>query len=120
MYQSFHIRRLVTHAENDLLQLTSEVGLIGIGMLFIVFIFFFFKAVSGIHSLSNSEPRKYLGLGGLVGILALTFHSLVERNLQVPANAFLFTFVLAIVLRLSRKPLGSRNQQASDRGKQHE
>jgi O-antigen ligase len=120
MYRSFHIRRLVTHAENDLLQLASEVGLIGIGALLIVFIFLFLKAVSGIRSLSNLEPRRHIGLGGLVGILALTFHSLVERNLQVPANAFLFTFVLAIVLRLSRKPLGALHQQTSDKGKQHE
>ncbi len=34
-------------------------------------------------------------MGCLVGILALLFHSIVERNIQVPANAFLFTFLLA-------------------------
>jgi O-antigen ligase len=32
MYRSFHIRGLVTHSENDFLQLASEVGLIGIGL----------------------------------------------------------------------------------------
>jgi hypothetical protein len=40
-------------------------------------------------------------MGGLVGILALMFHSLVERNIQVPANAFLYTFIFALVLRIS-------------------
>jgi len=39
----------------------------------------------------------------MVGILALMFHSLVERNIQIPANAFLFTFILAAVLTISAK-----------------
>jgi O-antigen ligase len=99
MYRSFHIQGLVTHAENDYLQLASEVGFIGIGLLLILFIFLFFKIVSGIRSLSPWEPQRFIRIGGLVGILALMFHSLVERNIQVPANAFLFTFILALVLQ---------------------
>ena len=114
MYRSFHIQGLVTHAENDYLQLASEVGFIGIGLLLILFIFLFFKIVSGIRSLSPWEPQRFIGIGGLVGILALMFHSLVERNIQVPANAFLFTFILALVFRPisqggslhPRKPIG--------------
>jgi O-antigen ligase len=99
MYRSFHIQGFVTHAENDYLQLASEVGFIGIGLLLILFIFLFFKIVSGIRSLSPWEPQRFIRIGGLVGILALMFHSLVERNIQVPANAFLFTFILALVLQ---------------------
>ena len=103
MYRSFHIRGLVTHAENDFLQLGSEVGLIGIGLLLILFLFLFFKVVSGIRSLSQRDSQRYIGMGGVVGILALMFHSLVERNIQVPANAFLFTFIWAAVLKISTK-----------------
>jgi O-antigen ligase len=99
MYKSFHIRRFVSHAENDFLQLASEVGLIGVGVLFILLIFFFVRAVSGIRSMSFADSRRYIGIGGLVGILALMFHSIVERNLQIPANAFLFTFLWALVLK---------------------
>ena len=100
MYKSFHIRRFVSHAENDFLQLASEVGLIGLGVLFLLFIFLFFRAVSGIRSLSHSESQRYIGMGSLVGVVALMFHSMVERNLQIPANAFLFTFLWALVLRI--------------------
>jgi hypothetical protein len=39
-------------------------------------------------------------MGSLVGILALMFHSLVEANIQIPANAFLFTFIFGLVLCL--------------------
>ena len=103
MYRSFHIRGLVTHAENDFLQLASEVGFLGIGLLIAVFLFLFFKAVSGIRSLSQMNSNRYLALGGMVGILALMFHSTVERNLQVPCNAFLYTFLWAIVLRTTTR-----------------
>jgi O-antigen ligase len=101
MYRSFHIRGLVTHAENDFLQLLSEVGLIGVGLLLILFLFLFFKVVSGVRLLSQRDSQKYIGMGGVVGILALMFHSLVERNIQIPANAFLYTFIWALVIRVS-------------------
>ena len=100
MYRSFHITGVTNHAENDFLQLTSDVGLVGIGLLLILFIAFFYKAVEGIRSLSEGDPKRYVGIGGLVGIIALMLHSLVEANVQIPANAFLFTFIFAVVLRL--------------------
>ena len=96
MYRSFHIRGLVTHAENDFLQLIAEVGLLGIGLLGILFFYLFYCGVSGIRSLSFRDPKRYIGMGGIVGILALMFHSLVERNIQVPSNAFLYTFRISV------------------------
>jgi len=101
MYRSFHILGLVTHSENDFLQLLSETGILGAGLLAALFFYLLFKAFSGIRALSRREPARYIGLGGLVGILALMFHSLVERNIQVPANALLYTFIFALVLRIS-------------------
>ena len=108
MYKSFHIRRFVSHAENDYLQLASEVGLIGLGILLILFIFLFVRAVSGIRSMSSTDSGRYIGIGGLVGILALMFHSMVERNLQVPANAFLFTFLWALALKTATLRPGAK------------
>jgi len=98
MHRSFHIRGLVTHAENDFLQLVSEVGIIGFGLVSVLFLILIVRAVSNIRSLSLTEPERYLGIGGLVGILALMCHSVVERNIQVPANAFLWTLLWAMVL----------------------
>jgi len=101
MYRSFHVRGVATHAENDFLQLTSEVGLLGVGLLLVLFLFLFFRAASGIHSLSGREPQRYIGIGGLIGILALMLHTTVERNIQVPANAFLYTVMWAMVLTIA-------------------
>jgi len=100
MYRSFHILGLYTHAENDFLQLASEVGLVGIGLLLFVFVFLFFRAVLAIRSFHSRDSKKYIGMGALVGVLALVFHSIVERNIQVPANAFLFTFIWAVILKI--------------------
>lgn len=99
-YRSFHIRGLVTHAENDFLQLASEAGLIGAGLLLILFLCLSYRAISGLRSISYRDPERYIGMGGLMGIFALMFHSLVERNIQIPANALLFTFLWAIILRI--------------------
>jgi O-antigen ligase len=101
MYRSFHTRGLVTHAENDFLQLASETGILGIGLLVGLFLYLFVRAVSRIRSLPYGEPERYVGIGGLVGILALMFHSIVERNIQMPSNAFLYIILWAIVLRIS-------------------
>ena len=104
MYRSFHIVGLHTHAENDFLQLASEVGLLGAGLLFVLFVSLFYKATTGIRLLTYREPKKYIGIGCLIGILALMFHSIVERNIQVPANAFLYTVMWVMVLTIALEP----------------
>jgi O-antigen ligase len=100
MYRSFHIRGVVTHAENDFLQLASEVGLVGAGLLFVLFVYLFCKAAAGILKLPNREPLRYIGISGLISILALTFHS-IGKEYPGPANACLFTFIWALVLTIS-------------------
>jgi len=115
MYRSLHIQDLATHAENDLLQLGAEAGLIGMGLLLIVFFYLFWRIASGLRSLSHGEPERYIGIGGLVGILALMFHSLVERNIQVPSNAFLYTILWAIVLRIGLTEKGAISTHKIDR-----
>jgi hypothetical protein len=58
-------------------------------------------------------------MGGLVGILALMFHSMVERNIQVPANAFLYTMLWAIVLRFSHPKKGDSDINSLIRNYEH-
>ncbi len=99
-YRSIHLEGIASHAENDFLQLVSEVGVVGAGVLLVPFLLLLPRAFAGIHNLSFKDPKRYIGIGAMVGILGLMFHSIVERNIQVPANAFLFTFLLAIILRI--------------------
>lgn len=99
MYRSIHIRGLVTHAENDLLQLASEAGLIGFSLIGILFFYLLIKAILRLRSLDYHNPERYLGIGSFIGILAIIFHSVVEKNLQIPSNGFLFVFLWALILR---------------------
>ena len=116
MYRSFHITGLVTHSENDFLQLLSEVGALGTALLAVLFFFLLWRVFSGIRALSTGEPARYIALGGGVGILALMLHSLVERNIQVPANAFLYTLIFALVFRIApiRKKKESQTNQMNE------
>jgi putative inorganic carbon (hco3(-)) transporter len=106
-YRAIYIEAFFTHAENDFLQLASEVGLVGAVFLAVVLSYVLARGFRGVRSASRSDPRRYIGMGSLVGALALLFHSTVERNIQVPGNAFLLTLLLALVFRIgttSRKP----------------
>jgi O-antigen ligase len=115
MYRTFHFRGLVTHAENDFLQLASEVGLVGFGLLAILFLFLFFKG--GLRIRSETSPQRYIGRGALTGILALMFYSLVEKNLQVPANALLYTFLWGLTITPSlQKRKRQSHPMEEDRG----
>ncbi len=116
MYRSSHIVGLDIQAENDFLQLAAEIGLIGMIPLLVLFFSLFFKAASGIRSLSHGDPQRYIGIGGLVGILALMFHSIVQKNLQLPANAFLYTVMWATVLRISTDSSGKGTPREQARG----
>ncbi len=101
MYRTFHFRGLVTHAENDFLQLASEVGLVGFILLAILFFFLFFKGRLRIRS--ETSPHRYIGIGALTGILSLMLYSLVEKNLQVPCNALLYTLLWGLTITPSLK-----------------
>ena len=99
----------MTHGENDFLQLASEAGLLGISVLGFLVLYLFLKAYRGIHVLSSRKTQRYIVMGGLVGILALMFHSSMERNIQVSANAFLFTYLWAFILKLPGLETYQRN-----------
>jgi hypothetical protein len=40
--------------------------------------------------------QQGLGFSACMGIVAILIHSSVDFNLQIPANAFMFVFLLAI------------------------
>jgi O-antigen ligase len=117
MYRSFYFRGLVTHAENDFLQLASEVGLVGFCLLAMLFLFLFLKGRRRIRS--ETSPQRHIGRGALTGILALMFYSLVEKNLQVPVNALLYTFLWGLAITPSlQKHRRQRDPMEKERGEQ--
>ncbi|GAI30658.1 unnamed protein product, partial [marine sediment metagenome] len=85
----------LSHAHNDFLEYLSELGVVGMillfgGILFMVVSSFLIWRV-------RSHPQvKGLAMGGIVAIVVILIHSIADFNLHIPANMVLFTVVLSL------------------------
>ena len=95
-YQPAGLGRRFMSAHNDYLHFTAEVGTLLLPLLaFMGFALY----RSGFKKLKNpSRLVRGTTLGALAGITAILCHSLIDFNLHIPANALLFTVLVAIVV----------------------
>lgn len=88
-YRSFYTNLFVNEAHNDYAQLLVETGLLGFGLMlwFLVSLY-----QHGLPTLRRWELRwdGAVSLAALLGCTGILFHSFVDFNLQIPANAALF------------------------------
>ena len=84
------------YAHNDYLHFISETGLILVPIIIWMAINLYKK---GFKKFKNpSRLIRGTTLGALSGITAILVHSIVDFNLHIPANAILFTILVAIVV----------------------
>jgi O-antigen ligase len=88
-YRSFYTNLFVNEAHNDYAQLLVETGLLGVGLM----LWFLFR----LYKCGWPDPRRWefrwdgaVSLAALLGCTGILFHSLVDFNLQIPANAAFF------------------------------
>jgi O-antigen ligase len=88
-YRSFYTNLFVNEAHNDYAQLLVETGLLGFGLMlwFLVRLYQY-----GLPTSRRWELRwdGAVSLAALLGCTGILFHSFVDFNLQIPANAALF------------------------------
>jgi O-antigen ligase len=91
---------IVAQSHNDYLQLLADCGIVGgaLGVLFLVLLYPIVKR--GLNASDRLQAGMALGCGG--GIFALLVHSLFDFNLQIPSNAMLFVFLVAVVWSIAR------------------
>ncbi|MCP3669187.1 MAG: O-antigen ligase family protein [Gammaproteobacteria bacterium] len=82
------------YVHNDYIQIASETGLLGLGLLGSVVLLSMVTALRAIYRRRDSLMRG-LGFAGFMGGLSLMIHSTVDFNLQIPANAALFMLILS-------------------------
>jgi len=85
----------IDHVHNDYLEFTLNLGLIGTAPLFLLLLLCGWNIV---HNLKQRRSSLILGINfaSLMGITSILIHSSVDFNLQVPANAALFTMLVAL------------------------
>jgi O-antigen ligase len=94
-YETLYDGKIVNHAHNDYLEALAETGILG-GLCCAWFIGILFLAALRSLQETSINFAAALRLAGLTGCCGILVHSLVDFNLQIPANAFLF-FLMALL-----------------------
>lgn len=82
-------------AHNDYVQITTDTGVIGLGLLGLIVLSTFVVALRTLYERRDPLCRG-IAFGATMGIIALMLHSWVDFNLQIPANALTFVVLLAL------------------------
>ena len=93
--QTAFLTLLVEHAHCDYLEVVSDLGFPG-GL--VVFGSIFWVLTKTVRHYGNAEVHvdKAVSLGCVGSIAAILVHSLADFNLYIPANALVFTILLAV------------------------
>jgi len=116
-YRSFYTNEFVNQAHNDYAQLLVESGVLGFGVML------WFLALLYRHAVPTSRRWEFkwdgaLSLAALLGCSGMLFHSFVDFNLQIPANAAVFYVLCALAASKLRShssiSVGRRSIEAVD------
>jgi O-antigen ligase len=91
-FRSFYTLFFVNHAHNDYLQLLVETGIAGFSIAVWFLVLVFRRSAAKLKNWTETASGA-LTVAALLGCVGILVHSLLDFNLQIPANAALF-FVL--------------------------
>ncbi len=114
-YRPYDLNASFDHAHNDYLELALEYGMVGV----LPFIVLLVSAI--IRSLQIQRRRRHpllrgTGFAGFMALVAMSIHSVVDFNLQIPANAAYLVLIIAMIwiagsLELKSKELVHNRKQ---------
>lgn len=111
-YQTTFADLHVDHAHNDYLEIAAESGVPGAALLFLPIFYLFCRMILSFLD-DPSRYRRCVTLGCIGSSWALLIHSLTDFNLQIPANALIFSVVLGVGYKAACIERGGRNQTAA-------
>ena len=87
------------YAHNDILNVASDYGLVGLTLVLLALAAFFWQARVLSRNSGSSEPRSW-AIGSMIGVTAILVHSWVDFNMHVPANALLLVTLLGVTVAM--------------------
>lgn len=109
-FRSFHTNFFINEAHNDYLQLLVEMGGLGFATM-LWFLWALFRNAWRKLQRWSEDTNGAIALAALLGVTGILVHSLVDFNLQIPANAALF-YVLCVVAAMDARFGKSRRKSA--------
>lgn len=94
-YQSFPSDQVWDHAHNDYVEALVETGLVGGTLILTSLVTFVCLAFRNLKDRLRDE-QGWIRLGATLGVSGMLFHSLVDFNLHIPANAAWFAVCAAV------------------------
>ncbi|MBI5675294.1 MAG: tetratricopeptide repeat protein [Nitrospirae bacterium] len=96
-YQTESIMFSFNHAHNSYLELTSEIGIIGILSCILIIAILFIGGIKRLIA-QHDKQLQAIGIGSLAGCFSVLIHEITDFNFYIPSNAFLFAVCAAISL----------------------
>ena len=94
-YQTSMVNFYFDHTHNDYLEFASDTGLPGAALLFLPVLYLLVRMTVSFLS-DQRRYRRAITLACIGSTVALLVHSVMDFNLQIPANALIFAVVLGI------------------------
>ena len=115
-FPAYHNQRLsgfYDFAHNDYMQVTTETGMLGLGLCGAVVLLALWQALSALRRRRDPLMRG-TAFAVAMAICWLAIHSSVDFNMQIPANALTLTVLLAMAwIAASLDSEGSRSARTS-------
>jgi len=110
-HRTFYTNSIVNAAHNEYVQVLVELGVLGLSLILALTILLFREGLKKAIGWQHNCERA-MALAGVIGCSGILIHSLCDFNLQVPANAALFSVLAGIAVAkllpshtLSREPI---------------
>jgi putative inorganic carbon (HCO3(-)) transporter len=93
-YQGADVKGFWDHAHNDYLEFAAETGVIGAWLLGVALLLTLAMVLNTLYR--RRALNRGIAFGVTMAIIALLIHSIVDFNLQIPANAATFMLILGL------------------------
>lgn len=100
LYDNEGGNRWTTHAHNDYLETLSDGGIVG-GALLLAVIGIIIISVYRLWWKRRHPEVRILGLGIIISLCAVVFHSFFDFSLRIPSNMFIFVLIQALGIKIA-------------------